>query len=114
MREPAWAAYKASPAHDRAAQGVRGQDGRDQRPHEPLSLAARRREARRTAGPWSSRCTAAAARRKRVNDQQWQSMFERYYKDHPEAGGYVYLALRRPTTSGTASTTTRSARWSSA
>ena len=23
-------------------------------------------------------------------------MFERYYKDHPEAGGYVYLALRAP------------------
>ena len=31
-----------------------------------------------------------------MNDQQWQRMFERYYKDHPEAGGYVYLALRRP------------------
>ena len=23
-------------------------------------------------------------------------MFERYYKEHPEAGGYVYLALRAP------------------
>ena len=33
---------------------------------------------------------------RRVNDQQWHSMFERYYKEHPEAGGYVYLALRAP------------------
>ncbi len=33
---------------------------------------------------------------KHVNDQQWQSMFKRYYKEHPEAGGYVYLALRAP------------------
>lgn len=33
---------------------------------------------------------------KEVNDSQWQGMFERYYKDHPEAGGYVYLALRAP------------------
>ncbi len=32
----------------------------------------------------------------RVNDSQWNSMFERYYKEHPEAGGYVYLALRAP------------------
>ena len=31
-----------------------------------------------------------------VNDQQWQGMFKRYYKDHPEAGGYVYLSLRAP------------------
>ena len=31
-----------------------------------------------------------------VNDQQWRAMFERYYKEHPEAGGYVYLSLRAP------------------
>ncbi|MDX2035323.1 MAG: transglutaminase domain-containing protein [Isosphaeraceae bacterium] len=33
---------------------------------------------------------------KRINDSQWKGMFERYYKDHPEVGGYVYLALRAP------------------
>jgi pimeloyl-ACP methyl ester carboxylesterase len=31
----------------------------------------------------------------RVNDQQWQVM-QRYYRDHPELGGYLYLALRAP------------------
>jgi len=30
-----------------------------------------------------------------VNDQQWQHM-QIYYRDHPEAGGYLYLALRAP------------------
>ncbi len=30
-----------------------------------------------------------------VNDSQWKIM-QRYYKDHPEAGGYLYLALRAP------------------
>ena len=30
-----------------------------------------------------------------LNDQQWRGMFKRY-KDHPEAGGYVYLSLRAP------------------
>jgi len=33
---------------------------------------------------------------KELNDNQWKGMFERYYKDHPEAGGYFYLALRAP------------------
>lgn len=33
---------------------------------------------------------------KGVNDAEWQNMFKNYYKDHPEAGGYVYLALRAP------------------
>lgn len=33
---------------------------------------------------------------KAVNDGEWKYMFEKYYRDHPEAGGYVYLALRAP------------------
>jgi hypothetical protein len=33
---------------------------------------------------------------KAVNDQQWQHM-QIYYRDHPEAGGYLYCALRAPT-----------------
>jgi transglutaminase-like putative cysteine protease len=30
------------------------------------------------------------------NDGEWHYMFDHYYKDHPEAGGYIYLALRAP------------------
>lgn len=33
---------------------------------------------------------------KELNDSQWQHM-QIYYKDHPEAGGYLYCALRAPT-----------------
>src|SRR5204862_6888656 len=33
---------------------------------------------------------------KAVNDQQWRHM-QIYYEDHPEAGGYLYCALRAPT-----------------
>lgn len=33
---------------------------------------------------------------KQVNDSQWRHM-QIYYKDHPEAGGYLYCALRAPT-----------------
>ncbi len=32
---------------------------------------------------------------KHVNDSQWQVM-QRYYRDHAEVGGYLYLALRAP------------------
>ena len=32
---------------------------------------------------------------KRVNDSQWRHM-QIYYRDHPEVGGYRYLALRAP------------------
>lgn len=30
------------------------------------------------------------------NDRAWQGMFDSYYRDHPDAGGYIYLALRAP------------------
>lgn len=33
---------------------------------------------------------------KELNDSQWRHM-QVYYKDHPEAGGYLYCALRAPT-----------------
>ncbi|MBL8733637.1 MAG: hypothetical protein JNN13_14800 [Planctomycetes bacterium] len=33
---------------------------------------------------------------KQLNDSQWQHM-QIYYRDHPEAGGYLYCALRAPT-----------------
>src|SRR6185295_8248706 len=32
---------------------------------------------------------------KEVNDSQWKHM-QIYYRDHPEAGGYLYVALRAP------------------
>src|SRR5437764_73110 len=32
---------------------------------------------------------------KELNDSQWEQM-KRYYKDHSEEGGYLYLALRAP------------------
>lgn len=33
---------------------------------------------------------------KQVNDNEWKYMFSTYYREHPENGGYVYLALRAP------------------
>ena len=33
---------------------------------------------------------------KEINDAQWRGMLNGYYKEHPEAGGYIQLALRAP------------------
>ncbi len=33
---------------------------------------------------------------KEFNDSQWRGMLDGYYKEHPEAGGYIQLALRAP------------------
>ena len=95
MRELAWAAYKASPAHEPL-----------RREFEAKTVATKDRKSpylwrhvgQKPAGGWALVIAmhGGGGAPKRVNDQQWQSMFERYYKEHPEAGGYVYLALRAP------------------
>ncbi len=95
MREMAWSAYKASPAHEPLrkefeAKTVATKDRKSpylwrhigEKPAEGWALVIAMHGGGGTAA--------------RVNDQQWRSMFERYYKPHPEAGGYVYLALRAP------------------
>ncbi len=94
LRDLAWLAYKASPLHDPL-----------RREFEAKTVATKDRKSpylwrhvgQKPADGWAlviamhGGGNAPAA----VNDQQWRSMFERY-KDHPEAGGYVYLSLRAP------------------
>ena len=89
-------AYKASPPHEPLRKEFDAKTGHDQGPQEPLPLAVT--SARSRADGWALVIAmhGGGGAPKAVNDQQWQSMFERYYKDHPEAGGYVYLALRAP------------------
>ena len=95
MREIAWAAYKASPAHDTL-----------RKEYEAKTVATKDRKSpylwrhvgERPAEGWALVIAmhGGGGAPARVNDQQWRSMFDRYYKPHPEAGGYVYLALRAP------------------
>jgi transglutaminase-like putative cysteine protease len=94
LRELAWSAYKASPIHEPLrreldAKTVATQDRKSpylwrhvgQKPDDGWALVI----AMHGGG------NAPAS----LNDQQWRGMFRRY-KDHPEAGGYVYLSLRAP------------------
>ena len=94
LRDLAWSAYKASPSHEPL-----------RREFEAKTVATKDRKSpylwrhvgQKPADGWGlviamhGGGNAPAA----VNDQQWRGMFKRY-KDHPEAGGYVYLSLRAP------------------
>ena len=109
MRGLAWAAYKASPAHEPLRREFEAKTVVTKDRKSPYLW---RHVGKKPATGWSLVIAmhGGGGTPSRVNDQQWHSMFERYYKEHPEAGGYVYLALRRPTTRGTGFTTTRSVR----
>ena len=91
----AWAAYKASPIHEPLRKEL---ESKTVSTKDRTSPYLWRHVGTKPADGWALVIAmhgggGAAAR---VNDQQWKSMFERYYKPHPEAGGYVYLALRAP------------------
>lgn len=95
MRELAWAAYKASPAHEPLRREF---EEKTVKTKDRTSAYLWRHVGRKPPGGWALVIAmhGGGGAPKRVNDQQWHSMFERYYKEHPEAGGYVYLALRAP------------------
>ena len=93
MRKIAWSACKASPAHESL-----------RKEFEAKTVATRDRKSpylwrhvgEKPADGWALVIAmhGGGGTAARFNDQQWRSMFERYYKPHPEAGGYVYLAFR--------------------
>lgn len=95
MREIAWAAYKASPAHEPL-----------RKEYEAKTVATKDRKSpylwrhigSKPPEGWALVIAmhGGGGTPKEVNDRQWRSMFERYYKPHAEAGGYIYLALRAP------------------
>jgi poly(3-hydroxybutyrate) depolymerase len=95
MREPAWAAYKASPAHEPLRREFEAKTVETKDRKSPYLW---RHVGQKPAAGWALVIAmhGGGGAPKRVNDQQWQSMFTKYYKERPEVGGYVYLALRAP------------------
>jgi transglutaminase-like putative cysteine protease len=95
LRGLAWQAYKASPAH---ADLRKEYESKTVKTPDRTSPYLWRHVGQKPKEGWSLVIAmhGGGGAAKRVNDSQWMGMFERYYKDHPEAGGYVYLALRAP------------------
>ncbi|GMV88276.1 MAG: hypothetical protein AMXMBFR81_12070 [Chthonomonas sp.] len=95
LRQTVWAAFKASKRHDAL---------RKEFEEKRVSTSDRtapylwRRVGEKPADGWGLIIAmhGGGGVPKDVNDRSWVGMFERYYRDHPEPGGYIYLALRAP------------------
>jgi poly(3-hydroxybutyrate) depolymerase len=95
VREMAWAPYKDSPMHEALKTEF---DEKTVKTVDRTSPYLWRHVGEKPKDGWALVIAmhGGGGAPKRVNDSQWNGMFEQYYKDHPEAGGYVYLALRAP------------------
>jgi transglutaminase-like putative cysteine protease len=94
IRELAWAAFKASPAHDalrKEFEAMRVETKDRQSPYLLRYVGQKPPDGWGLVIAMHGGGNAPAT----VNDQQWRGMFKRY-KDHPEGGGYAYVSLRAP------------------
>jgi hypothetical protein len=94
-RAAAWSAYMASAVHD----ALRKQfDGKIVATDDRTSPYLWRHVGTKPAAGWALVIAmhGGGGAAKEVNDNEWRYMFSTYYKEHPESGGYVYLALRAP------------------
>ena len=94
VRQIAWQAYKAAPIHGAAKTNF---DANQATFGEYLSPYKVRQVGEKLANGWGLVIAmhGGGGAPKEVNDSQWDEM-TRHYKDHPEKGGYLYLALRAP------------------
>ena len=98
-----WAAYKAAPIHAALKKDF---DKKQVRYQEHVSPYKVREVGKRPKNGWPLVIAMHGGGNapQELNDSQWQHM-EKHYRDQAAMTGYKYLALRRRTTPGTASTT---------
>jgi predicted esterase len=94
VRRTAWEVYKSAPIHEAMKKDF---EAKEVRSGEYLSPYVVRTVGTRPANGWPLFIAMHGGGNtpKEVNDSQWR-MMQHYYHDHPEAGGYLYLALRAP------------------
>ncbi len=94
VRVVAWEAYRAAPIHEALKRDCEAKQVRFD-PH--FSPYAVKTVGTRPANGWALFIAmhGGGGAPKEVNDSQWKVM-QRYYHDHPEVGGYLYVALRAP------------------
>lgn len=94
VRRIAWAAYRGAPIHHAAREDF---DAKQVRFEKHLSPYTVKTVGARPTNGWALFIAMHGGGNapKALNDSQWKHM-QIYYKDHPEAGGYLYLALRAP------------------
>ncbi len=94
VRQLVWEAYRKSPLHsdlraDFDADRVKTPDRES--PYTLKTIGKRPKQG----WPLFIAMHGGGNTRPEINDRQWKIM-QSYYRDHPEAGGYRYLALRAP------------------
>jgi pimeloyl-ACP methyl ester carboxylesterase len=94
VRRAAWDAFRTAPTHDALKQDF---DARQARFEKHLSPYTVKTVGVRPTNGWALFIAmhGGGGAPKQVNDSQWKHM-QIYYRDHPEAGGYLYVALRAP------------------
>jgi len=94
VRQAAWEAYRTAPVHAGLKTNF---DAKIATFEKHSSRYTVKRVGARPAKGWPLFIAmhGGGGAPKAVNDSQWQHM-QIYYKDHPELGGYQYLALRAP------------------
>jgi pimeloyl-ACP methyl ester carboxylesterase len=94
VRRVAWEAYQAAPIHEAMRTDF---DTNRVRFEKYLSPYTVKKVGTRPANGWALFVAmhGGGGAPKEVNDSQWKHM-QIYYREHPEAGGYLYVALRAP------------------
>lgn len=94
VRTAAWEAYRAAPIHAAMKADF---DAHQVRFGQYLSPYTVKSVGQKPAQGWGLVIAmhGGGGAPKELNDEQWQEM-QSHYRDHPENGGYLYLALRAP------------------
>jgi len=94
VRQAVWDAYRNAPVHDSLKQDF---DARIVRFGDHMSPYTVKTVGTRPPNGWALFIAmhGGGGTTQEFNDRQWRHM-QIYYRDHPEAGGYMYLALRAP------------------
>ena len=94
MRGVAWDEYRAAPIHSELKADFDAHQVRFEKYMSPFTVKT---VGTRPTNGWALFIAmhGGGGAPKEVNDSQWKHM-QIYYKDHPEAGGYLYVALRAP------------------
>ena len=94
VRSAAWEVYKTAPIHEAMKRDFETNRVQFEKYTSPYTVKT---VGKRPANGWPLFIAmhGGGGAAKQVNDQQWEVM-KIYYRDHPERGGYKYLALRAP------------------
>ena len=94
VRIAVWEAYRTAPIHDSLRNDFNSKKVRFESHISPYTVKT---VGTRPANGWALFIAmhGGGGAPQEVNDSQWRHM-QVYYRDHPEVGGYIYVALRAP------------------